>query len=238
MSIEIINDLSMRLVADDYSNGHSPNQAGPTKTSRAMAIIHLASHDAYAVVTGAFAAQMSGLPPKPAGSASTDAAGTVALLAAGFRAAERLYPDFANTVASLRPPHTGADPALIAYGVRIGDAWVDARATDGSAEIQFDTDYDLAPGRHRPDPYNPNQATLGRRWGAVKPFVIGDVATDAPLGPPPKLTDQMYTDAYKEVIVDGSVNLTERGEKSRHMAAVGIFWGYDGSNKLGTPPRL
>jgi PAP2 superfamily len=240
MSIEIINDLSMRLVADDYSDGHgkNPNQAGPTKTARAMAIIHLAAHDAYARVTGAFAPNMGGLQPKPAGSASTDAAGTTALLAAGFRAAERLYPDFAATVAALRPAHTGSDPALEAYGVQIADTWVDARAGDGSAEIQLDTNYDRAPGRHRPDPFNPGQPTLGRAWGAVKPFVIADVATDAPLGPPPNLTDQQYTAAYKEVIVDGSANLTERGEKSRHMAAVGIFWGYDGSNKLGTPPRL
>ncbi len=238
MSIETINDLSMRLVADDYSNGHTQTQAGPTKTARAMAIIHLAAHDAYALVTLAFAARMSGLPPKPAGSASSDAAGTVALLAAGFRAAERLYPDFAATVAMLRPPHTGVDPALVAYGVQIADAWVDARASDGSGEIQFDTNYDRAAGRHRPDPFNTDQKTLGRTWGSVKPFVINDVATDAPLGPPPALTDPKYASAYKDVYENGSSDLTERDEKARHMAAVGIFWGYDGSNKLGTPPRL
>ena len=57
MSIEIINDLSLRLVAEDFSNGHAAaaNNGGPTKTARAMAIIHLAAHDAYAQVTAAFA---------------------------------------------------------------------------------------------------------------------------------------------------------------------------------------
>ncbi len=240
MSIEIINDLSMRLVADDFSNGHASvaNNGGPTKTARAMAIIHLAAHDAYAQVTAAFPAMLSGLPPKPAGSASDDAAGTVALLAAGFRAAERLYPDFGATIAMLRPMHSGFDPVLVAFGMLVGDAWVNARAGDGSANPQEDTNYDNAPGRHRPDPFNPAQKTLGRTWGAVRPFVIGDVATDAPLGPPPALNSQPYADAYKQVYENGSANLTERNAKARHMAAVGIFWAYDGANKLGTPPRL
>ena len=107
MSIEFVNDLALRLVAEDFSNGHMPNQGGPTKTSRAMAIIHLAAHDAYAQVTSAFGPRLSGLPPKPPGTATDDAAGTVALLAAGYRAAERLYPDFVALIATLRPPHTG-----------------------------------------------------------------------------------------------------------------------------------
>ncbi len=238
MSIEIINDLSMRLVADDFSNGHKPSHGGPTKTARAMAIIHLAAHDAYAQVTVAFSARLCGLPPKPTGSGSDDAAGTVALLAAGFRAAERLYPDFGATIAMLRPAHAGVDPALVAYGTLVGDAWVNARAGDGSANPQEDTNFDNAAGRHRPDPFNPGQTTLGRTWGKVHPFVISDVVTDAPLGPPPALNSQKYADAYKHVYEDGSANLTERNTKARHMAAVGNFWGYDGSNKLGTPPRL
>ena len=240
MSIEIINDLSLRLVAEDFSNDHAAaaNNGGPTKTARAMAIIHLAAHDAYAQVTAAFAAKLSGLPPKPVGSASDDAAGTVALLAAGFRAAERLYPDFAATIATLRPMHSGSDPVLVAFGVVVGDAWVNSRIGDGSANPQEDTNYDNAPGRHRPDPFNPNQKTLGRTWGEVRPFVITSVTADAPLGPPPALTGPGYATDYDQVYENGSSDLTERDENARHMAAVGIFWAYDGANKLGTPPRL
>jgi hypothetical protein len=52
MTIEKLNELASELVKRDYSNGHSPTQAGPTKTSRALAIIHLAAYDAYAKVTG------------------------------------------------------------------------------------------------------------------------------------------------------------------------------------------
>ena len=47
MSILNINDLALQLVALDFSDGHTPTNGGPTKTSRALAIIHLAAHDAY-----------------------------------------------------------------------------------------------------------------------------------------------------------------------------------------------
>jgi hypothetical protein len=51
MSILNINDLALQLVALDFSDGHMPTNGGPTKTSRALAIIHLAAHDAYAQVS-------------------------------------------------------------------------------------------------------------------------------------------------------------------------------------------
>ncbi len=49
MSIQSLNDLALDLVARDFSNGHDATNAGPTKTSRALAIIHLAAHDATAL---------------------------------------------------------------------------------------------------------------------------------------------------------------------------------------------
>lgn len=62
MNILDINKLALELVAKDFSNGHSPTNGGPTKTSRALAIIHLAAHDAYAKVTGLLNPQLSSLP--------------------------------------------------------------------------------------------------------------------------------------------------------------------------------
>jgi hypothetical protein len=193
MSIDVINDLSIRLVADDYSFGHRPSQAGPTKTARALAIIHLAGHDAYAQVTSAFSPRLGGLPAPPAGSGTDDAAGGIALIAAGCRAAEHLYPDFGGTIAAARSASTGgADPALLAYGATVGEAWLAARLSDGSDVVQEDTNYQTGPGHHRPDPFNPAQKTLGRAWGKVKPFVLATVTVDTPLGAPPALTSQEY----------------------------------------------
>ena len=206
-----------------------------------MAIIHLAAHDAYAQVTGSFPPRMtSGLPPAPGGGGGSDADGTAALLGAGYHADEILYPDFGKTITENRAMHTvGVPTNLLDYGREVANAWLAARCTDGSTEPTEDLNYaPPAPGVHRPDPFNLAQTRHGSKWGAVKPFVIGSVIADAALGPAPNLNSSLYAKAYDEVFECGTVHLTEGGEKARHKAAVGLFWGYDGANRLGTPPRL
>src|SRR5438094_5423131 len=98
MSILSINKLALDLVAMDFSNGHAPNNGGPTKTSRALAIIHLAARDAYAKVTNAYPAKLAGLPNPPTGLGTTDAIGTSAAIGAGLRACTLLYPDFSGFI--------------------------------------------------------------------------------------------------------------------------------------------
>jgi hypothetical protein len=239
MSIQKINDLALDLVARDFSDGHKPTNAGPTKTSRALAIIHLAAHDAYAKVTGLFSPNLASVPALPAGIGTDDATGTFALLAAGIHAAEILYPDDVQYIATKAEMlTTGADPAVLDYGRQVANAWLSARLGDGSELPQLDEMYSDEPGHHRRDPLDPMQKALGRNWGKVKPFVLTDVATEAPLTPPPNLKTDEYAVAFDQVIEVGKNDITQRDPDARHQAAVGIFWGYDGSNKLGTPPRL
>jgi hypothetical protein len=239
MSILSLNDLALELVARDFSNGHRPTNGGPTKTSRALAMIHLAAHDAYAKVTGAFAANLAGIVDPPGGIGTDDATGSDALLAAGFRAATVLYPDEASFIAiAASVVKSKADPAVFAYGEQVADAWLMARQGDGSELPQLDTQYNPKPGHHRPDPLDPTQSALGRRWGQVTPFMLASVVADAPLDPPPALTSDEYAIAFDQVIEMGKSDLTQRDADSRNQAAIGIFWGYDGANKLGTPPRL
>ena len=237
MTILDINKLALDLVAKDFSDGHTPNNGGPTKTSRALAIIHLAARDAYAQVTGAYGARLAGLPVKPF-PGNSDALGTAALVGAGIRAATLLYPDFAAYINEQSATLTsGLDMAALTYGCLISEKWVQSRHGDGSAQLQTDALYSAAPGHHRPDPVSKN-ATLGRTYGNCPPFVIGDVVTDAPLGPPPLLNSAAYAKSFDDVYVNGRDNITERAATFRQHALVGLFWGYDGANKLGTPPRL
>jgi hypothetical protein len=252
MTILLINDLALELVARDFSDGHVPNNAGPTKTSRALAIIHLAAYDAYAQVTGAFPARLEAakLPSRPSTLGSDDATGTVALLSAGILAAEQLYPDFRDFITEVVT--SGArlingdilkivvnkNPVAVAYGRAIADAWLDARKNDNSDLPQVDRLYSNAPGKHRPDPTGSNPNALGRSWGLVKPFVLDSVVTDAFLGSPPALNSAEYAAAFDEVAVCGRDDISRRDPAFRDKAIVGIFWGYDGANKLGTPPRL
>jgi membrane-associated phospholipid phosphatase len=97
--------------------------------------------------------------------------------------------------------------------------------------------YSPEPGHHRPDPVSGAPA-LGRNWGKVTPFVLASVVADAPLGPPPALTSKQYAKAFDDVFVNGRDDIVRRGPTFQRNATVGVFWAYDGANKLGTPPRL
>ncbi|BAY29389.1 phosphoesterase [Nostoc carneum NIES-2107] len=240
MSILIVNDLALKLVARDFSNGNQPTNGGPTKTSRALAIIHLAAHDAYAKVTGKFAPRLGTLPNPPEGIGSDETTGTIALLGAGITAAERLYPEDDSFIEAFMTAEAGKlikgkDHKAFKYGEKVAEAWIKERKNDGSAKPQLDQQYDNAPGRHRRDPLDPQQQTLGRTWGSVQPFILKDVKADAPLEAPPKLDSKEYAAAFDEVINLGKNDIASR---KPDLAAIGVFWGYDGANMLGTPPRL
>jgi PAP2 superfamily len=260
MSILNINDLAMQLVALDFSDGHAPNanNGGPTKTSRALAIIHLAAHDAYAQVTKKLKPILKNNLPSPPGTLEkTEANGAAALLCAGIQAATILYPDFkkfiATEAAKLLNSNDGdcCNDLACKYGEQVADAWIAARMNDGSSAPQTDTLYNPAAGYHRPDPLDPTQKALGRNWGLVTPFVLDNgVEMDAPLKSPPNLDDSNgadldttkagapftnYAKSFVEVKRDGKNDLPQRDWPK---AVIGIFWGYDGANKIGVPPRL
>ena len=238
MSILSINQLALQLVALDFSNGHNPDNAGPTKTSRALAIIHLAAHDAYAQVTSAYPAKLTGLPAVPASLPTTDASGLAAAVGAGVRSALLLYPDFTAFINIQSGFITGGvDPAAMAYGAQVAEQWFAARASDGASLPQTDSMYSKEPGHYRPDPISQMPA-LGRTWGDVVPFIIGGVPVGAPLGPPPALGSDAYAKSFDDVFVNGRNNIAQRSAKYQEHANIGTFWGYDGSNKIGVPPRL
>ena len=238
MDILNINKLALDLVAKDFSDGHTPTNVGPTKTARALAIIHLAARDAYAMVTGTYAAKLAGLPAKPAGLGNGDDIGTSAVIGAGIRACTLLYPDFSafiNEQAIIIGSGTSAE--AMTYGCKIAEKWMASRQNDGSSLPQTDSMYSNAPGHHRPDPVS-KSPTFGRTWGQCPPFILTNVATETPLIPPFALDSAEYAKAFDDVFVNGRDNITQRLPKYQHQALVGIFWGYDGTNKLGTPPRL
>lgn len=240
MHILDLNKLALDLVAKDFSDGHADtaNNGGPTKTSRALAIIHLAARDAYAKVTSAYTPKLAGLPNPPPGLGNSDAAGQSAAVGAAIRVSLLLYPDFSVFINQRAAMITaGLDPIGVTYGADVANSWVASRHDDGSSLPQKDTIFNLEPGHYRADPVS-KPPTLGRTWGQVTPFVLANVATDAPLGPPPGLTTKGYADAYDDVFVNGRDDIAQREAKFREHAAIGLFWGYDGANQLGTPPRL
>lgn len=102
-------------------------------------------------------------------------------------------------------------------------------------------------GDHRADPYDAGQSRLGPRWGDVTHFAPQPLPAPphVPLDPYPGsalqgtpggyLPDTHYAADYEEVRDFGSVRSPSR---SPEQQVIGVFWGYDGANNLGVPPRL
>ncbi len=239
MSILGINDLALDLVARDFSNGHAPSNGGPTKTSRALAIIHLAAYDAYAAVRTTPAVKLPGTFPDITGVTLDEPNARIALAAAGLQACRLLYPDDLALINDVATTLTfEGTQVTIDFGTAVGQAWVDFRRTDKSDLPLEDRNYKTKAGDHRPDPLAPNQTQHGHNWGKVWPFIISDIETDAPLLKHDDIDTVPYFDGWKEVYECGRVNLPAGDAVSRAKAVTGIFWGYDGANRLGTPPRL
>ena len=137
-----------------------------------------------------------------------------------------------------------------AVGSRAAAAILGLRANDGSqvAEQLYGREYTPVPGlgKWRQDPIAQQPIALGSLWGQVKPFVL-ESAGQFPAPPPPALNSGAYATAFDEVkrlggcgsdparCSPGSPTATERNAE---QTQIGIYWGYDGTPGLGTPPRL
>ncbi|MFM2311106.1 MAG: Chloride peroxidase [Cyanobacteriota bacterium] len=232
-AILVWNNIALNAVANDQSD-----QRGPTRTARALAIVHVAMFDAFNVIARAFTPYLKNLSPAP-GNASKEAA----IAQAAFDTLMRLYPaqktiftterdKFINTLPSGSPRDQG-----VAVGTDVAKRILAVRENDRSgSEANGPYEPGILPGQYRPDPLNPNDQpkAVTPRWGAVKPFVIPNVVSFRSPAPP-ELQSAAYADAFNDVKSNGAKNSTTRTEDETE---IGIFWGYDGRPKLGTPPRL
>jgi hypothetical protein len=139
-------------------------------------------------------------------------------------------------------------------GGRAAAAILALRASDGSQHLEelFGTEYLPAAGANkwRQDPISDIPIALGSRWGElVAPFVLTS-ADQFPIPPPPAAGSPEFIAAFDEVKnyggcgsdpaacavgFDGFVTPTIR---TPEQTQIGIYWGYDGTPGLGTPPRL
>jgi membrane-associated phospholipid phosphatase len=217
------------------------DQLGPTRTSRAFAIIHIAMFDAVNAVRQQYPSY-TGIQAAPPGT-SEDAA--VAQAAHDTLAA--LYPRQANVIDQLlvqdlaRIPDSSAKTAGIETGHRAAAAILALRANDGANRpdpiVGVDYFPSLLPGKWRPDPVSNNPLALGAYWGYVRPFVVPPTGTFT-MAPPPALTSAQYTSAFNEVKQLGGDGITTPTVRTPEQTLTGIYWAYDGTPFIGTPPRL
>jgi Vanadium chloroperoxidase N-terminal domain/PAP2 superfamily len=229
------NNLALEAVKQDFSgNPPAPEQGGPTGTSRALAIVHLAMYDAFNSIAKKYSPYLPGLPN--ATGASQDAAiATAAYITLSnlySKQSQSLIKEYESFMAKLSESPTAIEDGRM-QGQIVADKILTARKDDGSDKNLPYAPSPL-PGKHRVDPLTPGQGFLGSDWGEVKTFGITNVK-DFVATKPPELTDPKYTAHFNEVKEKGSLSGSTRTVDEE---VIGIYWAYDGPPKLGTPPRL
>jgi membrane-associated phospholipid phosphatase len=216
-------------------------QIGPGRSSRAMAIVHIAIFDAINAIVGDYQSY-TGL-----ARAHSNASMQAAIAVAAHDTLSALFPSqaasFAKQLAEdLGEVRNGREKTDGFYlGRRAAAAILALRANDGSQHaeprvgIDFITSND--PGKWRQDPISQIPLALGARWGTVKPFVImsGDQFR-AP--PPPALNSPQYTTAYAEAVRLGGDGVITPTVRTADQTLAGTYWAYDGTPSLCAPPRL
>src|SRR5947199_1606021 len=216
-------------------------QLGPGRTSRAMAVVHIAIFDAVNAIAGGYQSY-TGLPPAPLGT-SKDAA----IAQAAHDALVALFPsqtasfdlELAEDLSQI--PNGAAKTQGIDLGHRAAAAILALRANDGSQHVEPRVGVDFITsdevGKWRQDPISQIPLALGAYWGTVKPFVLWS-ADQFRVPPPPALDSLAYTNAFYEVKLLGGDGVVTPTVRTEDQTITGIYWGYDGTPGLGTPPRL
>jgi hypothetical protein len=216
-------------------------QLGPTRTSRALAIIHVAIFDAINAITGEFQTYSGvGAGPRDASinAAIAQAAHDtlVALFPSQRPALDQLLVDDLKQLPKGRSQLDGID-----VGRRAAAAILALRANDGSeqpeARLAIEFFSSNEPGKWRQDPVSQIPIALGVRWGSVRPFVI-ESAQRFRAPPPPHLTSAEYAAAFNEVVRFGGDGVVTPTERTTEQTLLALYWAYDGTAQLGTPPRL
>lgn len=250
--ISFWNDVAMECNRLDHTGMmKGRNQQGPTLSSRALAIVHIAIHDAYVLAkrhTGSNSAFNDPYMPnnllptfnKPAADATKLVSATVS--AAASATLLSLYPalqSLTNASYDKICGLNGAEESGHRFGLEIARAVIKLRSNDGSSadpDPESPAYMDSAAyGRHREDPLNRNQPFLGSSYGHTRLFACN---TWHVLKPHPTIGSPTYLKDHREVRSKGAATSVKVLDRLPDETAQGLFWAYDGANEIGTPPRL
>ncbi|HMU63956.1 MAG: hypothetical protein U1E82_11865 [Nitrosomonas sp.] len=240
------NDVSLEANRISHTNGKN-EQTGPTLSSRALAIVHLAMYDALAGVANnpSFPHYLTGLPvPNPAASADAAVAGAAYTTLLNLFPSQQDFFDTSLSAASL--PNPSFDEGFN-YGRTVALAILDDRKNDPNAKADGYVP-SMARGKHRPDPDNPGLGYHAPYYGEKSKCFA--VTVRHGLNSPPQPGDASYTNALREVRSKGiapelmatvpavSLSVPPVTRRTVDQTLIGLYWGYDGASGLGTPPRL
>lgn len=241
------NERALSAIALDHTppvvDGASPvaEQLGPTRSSRVLAIVHIAIYDAVNAIVRRYPGYSGPLAAFP--DSSIDAA----IAQAAHDTLRSLYPrqgrrfDWWLKADLARLPDGRAKLNGIDIGQRAAAAILALRASDGTyyGEPQVGDEYAVsaAPGVWRPDPVSGIDIALGAYWRRLRPFVVPS-ATRFRSPAPPALTSEEYARAFNEVKMLGGDGIHTPTRRTADQTVIGIYWAYDGTAWIGTPPRM
>ena len=212
------------------------DQGGPTRTSRAFAIVSVAMFDALNSISHRYDPYLTEL------NGYNNADVTSAVSTAARDTLLSLYPQQARSFTTAYSAAMSRIPAGtprskgIDLGRRVASAILAERSNDNSNSTQ-PYNFSFWPGYHQPDPLHPHQGVHVPRWGFVDPFVMSNVHSH--LSPPPPPLDSFeYAVAFQRLLDFGGDGIQYPTIRSPKETVTGIFWAYDGTPGLGTPPRL
>ena len=239
-SILYWNEVALEANRISHTNG-AGEQTGPTLSSRAQAIVHLAMYDAFAGISktpGVLPPYLPGLPLPPAG-AGLEAAVAAAAYDTLFALfpAQKLFFD-ARLAAAVIPAAGKAQGTT--FGKQVAAALLADRAADpGAGDAGYVPPVHAA--AHQRDPDN-LQGFHAPFYGAMSKCFA--VSARHGLAQPPLPGDAAYLGALKEVrgkgIATELMGTLPNGYPRRSVTdkLISVYWGYDGAKGLGTPPRL
>lgn len=232
-----------RIAIDASGLDHATarEQLGPGRSSRAMAIVHVAMFDAITALTGGYES-FTGV-AAPDGPVSLN----VAVSQAAHDTLVALFPSQATDFDAALLQDLRAEKNKIArangslLGARTAAAILALKANDGSEvpEPRVGVGHvtsNLA-GHWRQDPISLIPLALGAKWGDCVPFVVDDGAQFR-CPAPPSMDSPAYAAAYNEVKALGGDGVITPTIRTPQQTFVGIFWAYDGTPSLCAPPRL
>ena len=250
------NEIALDANALDHARSapDGPEQLGPLRTARAFAIVHIAIFDAVNAVIGGYrgytrighVTEFTSLDAAVAQAAHDTLAALFPSQATSF---DMALADDLSGIRESRAKRNG-----IELGRRAAAAILALRANDGSQhdEELYGTEYMPAAGANkwRQDPISDIPIALGSRWGElVTPFALTS-ADQFPIPPPPTAGSAAFIAAFDEVKNYGGCGSDSAAcavgfggfvtptIRTSEQTQIGIYWGYDGTPGLGTPPRL
>ena len=192
----------------------------PVQQTRAMAIVHVAVHDAVSGITGAYARYHSTSVP-PAGASPEAAAIGAAHRALVGIFGETTFLSTAYTTSLATHGISPSDPSL-AYGQTVAEGILMLRQDDGAAQAAFPYVAEGAgmPGVWVPMSDAPSAQALLPGWGDVTPWVLRSGSQFRPAGPP-ALESGRYARDFNEVFRLGRATNSTRTDEQTQIA---LFW--------------